>query len=118
MTPRAISHDEDTYPSPEQFNPERWTKDDKLDTDMRDTTAIFGFGRRICPGRFVANSMMFLTIVTILAAFDIGKSDGEDEPKVEYTSAIQNRPVPFKCKIKPRSEVHARLVREGFEDLE
>ncbi|ESK82445.1 cytochrome p450 [Moniliophthora roreri MCA 2997] len=114
----AISHDEDTYPSPEQFNPERWIKDDKLDTDMRDTTAIFGFGRRICPRRFVANSMMFLTIVTILAAFDIGKSDGEDEPKVEYTSAIQNRPVPFKCKIKPRSEVHARLVREGYEDLE
>ncbi|EEB93814.1 hypothetical protein MPER_07486, partial [Moniliophthora perniciosa FA553] len=41
----AICHDEETYPSPEQFNPERWIKDGKLDPAKRNTTAIFGFGR-------------------------------------------------------------------------
>ncbi|KAK7024506.1 hypothetical protein VNI00_016259 [Paramarasmius palmivorus] len=117
----AILHDEDMYPDPYRFNPDRWIKDGKINPDIRDTTAGFGFGRRICPGRFLAQSSMFLTVVTMLSAFEISKSVDSHgniiEPKVEYVSSLQNRPAPFQCRIKPRSDVHARLIREGFEQF-
>lgn len=44
---RAMLHDENIYPQPFEFNPDRWIKDGKLDPDMRDPMhAAFGFGRR------------------------------------------------------------------------
>lgn len=43
-----ILNDEETYPNPSAFNPERFLKDGKLDPSVRNpTVAAFGFGRRI-----------------------------------------------------------------------
>ncbi|KAK1222666.1 hypothetical protein PQX77_014482, partial [Marasmius sp. AFHP31] len=113
---RAILHDEEMYPDPYTFNPERWIKDGQIDPDIRDITASFGFGRRICPGRLLALSSLYLTIATILSVFNISKATDENgvaiEPRVEYSSSVQNRPLPFKCSIKPRSEAHERLINE------
>ena len=40
-------HNEDDYPDPAVFKPERFLKDGKLDPDIRDPSMIaFGFGRR------------------------------------------------------------------------
>jgi len=41
-------HDEEIYPDPSTFRPERFlTEDGKLDLKIRDpTTVAFGFGRR------------------------------------------------------------------------
>jgi len=41
-------HDEEVYPDPSTFKPERFlTKDGKIDPNVRDPTDIaFGFGRR------------------------------------------------------------------------
>ena len=44
---RAMLHDEQKYPDPFAFKPERWlTEDGKLNPDLREPSAIFGFGRR------------------------------------------------------------------------
>ena len=43
---RAIQHDEIIYPDPYTFNPDRWIKDGKINTEIRDVTSGFGFGRR------------------------------------------------------------------------
>ncbi len=41
------SHDEDDYPDPMAFRPERFLKEGKLDTSVRDPSQMaFGFGRR------------------------------------------------------------------------
>lgn len=43
----AMLHDERHYPEPERFNPERYLKDGKLDSDVRPPeAAAFGFGPR------------------------------------------------------------------------
>ncbi|KAL0572343.1 hypothetical protein V5O48_009614 [Marasmius crinis-equi] len=115
----AILHDEEMYPDPYRFNPERWIKDGKINPEIRDITAGFGFGRRICPGRYLALSTMYITIATMLAAFDITKAVDESgvpiEPKIEFISSLQNRPVPFRCSIKPRSAAHEKLAVEAEE---
>jgi cytochrome P450 len=49
-------HDENVYPDPQKFIPERFlTKDGKIDPSVKDpVNAAFGFGRRVCPGRHFA----------------------------------------------------------------
>ncbi|KAF7363652.1 O-methylsterigmatocystin oxidoreductase [Mycena sanguinolenta] len=69
----AMTRDESIYPAPEQFNPDRFfTTDGKLNDD--DTILTFGFGRRICPGRYIADASVWATIVFVLSAFDIAKA--------------------------------------------
>ena len=44
---RSILHDRKAFDNPEEFQPERYLTDGKLNPDMRDPDcAAFGFGRR------------------------------------------------------------------------
>ena len=44
---RAMLYNEDDYPDPSAFKPERFIKDGQLDPNIRDpSTVAFGFGRR------------------------------------------------------------------------
>ena len=44
---RSILHDRKVFTDPEEFQPERYLKDGKLNPDVRDPEcAAFGFGRR------------------------------------------------------------------------
>ena len=44
---RACMHDSRVYENPEEFRPERFLQDGKLDTSERDPHEfVFGFGRR------------------------------------------------------------------------
>ena len=66
-------HDENEYPNPEAFNPDRFMKDGKINPSVRDPSTIaFGFGRRICPGRFMAKESMWITVACFLATLDVG----------------------------------------------
>ncbi|KZP17553.1 cytochrome P450 [Athelia psychrophila] len=105
----AILHDEDTYPDPFSFNPERFMKEGKLDPTVQDPAlAAFGYGRRICPGRHMAIGTVWNTLASVLASFNIEKAldaDGRQiTPSGQYTSALTCRPEPFECAITPRSE--------------
>ena len=70
-------HDEATYPEPFKFNPERFmTADGQSNKNVKDPfLAIFGFGRRICPGRFMAASTIWIAVASVIAAFDFGRLD-------------------------------------------
>ncbi|KAF8889423.1 cytochrome P450 [Gymnopilus junonius] len=96
-------HDPNVYPDPFSFKPERFLGP-QPQRDPRDI--CFGFGRRICPGRELAEASVFITTVMSLAVFDITKSvvDGVVvEPKVEQTTGLISHPKPFLCSIAPRS---------------
>ncbi|KAF7760523.1 hypothetical protein Agabi119p4_11199 [Agaricus bisporus var. burnettii] len=111
----AITHDKEDYPEPFEFKPERFLKDGKLNAEVREPTAAFGFGRRICPGRHIAISTLYLSIATILSVFRIEKAIDENGrvivPSKEYTSSFIVHPKPFKCSIKPRSNEAEKLIR-------
>lgn len=95
---RAIMHDSVVYPDPDIFNPERFlrkngTGDLELNPDVLDPEeVIFGFGRRVCPGRYMIYESLWMTITCILAVFDISKSKRPDgtvvTPQGNYTSGF------------------------------
>ncbi|KAF7355964.1 Cytochrome p450 [Mycena venus] len=90
----AILHDTATFgPHTDQFIPERWLmKDGKVNTAMRTPDAAFGFGRRICPGKDMAQWSIWICAASILATFNISKSLDENGvpivPSGEYTSGL------------------------------
>ncbi|KAF3902278.1 hypothetical protein ABW20_dc0107053 [Dactylellina cionopaga] len=108
-----ISQDPNNYPEPEKFMPERFLgpiANQQLDPG----SYAFGFGRRVCPGRHLAEANMWLMIAQNMAVFDITKQLGPDgkeiEPMVGQAPGIVAHPIPFQCKIAPRSEKHREII--------
>ncbi|PPR03045.1 hypothetical protein CVT24_012433 [Panaeolus cyanescens] len=63
-------HDERVYSDPFKFNPNRFLG---LNPEPSPTNVCFGFGRRICPGRVLAEASVFITCATTLATCNIEK---------------------------------------------
>lgn len=101
------------YREPEVFNPERFLGDNP---EAEPTNYVFGFGRRVCSGKLLADSSVWLTIAKSLAAFTIGKALDANgkliEPDLRGAPGLISHPYAFKADIKPRSAAHAALIRE------
>ncbi|KAF8904507.1 cytochrome P450 [Mucidula mucida] len=67
----AMSRDERFYANPYEFSPERFITPEG--TISEDRPPVFGFGRRVCVGRWAADASMWIAIVSILAVFRLGK---------------------------------------------
>ncbi|KAH7904745.1 cytochrome P450, partial [Hygrophoropsis aurantiaca] len=102
----AMTHNEAKYPNPSAFIPERFLTTDGQLTD--DTVAFaFGFGRRVCVGRHVADASLWAAMTSMLSVFKFMPAknmQGEDvAPEPRWTSGLTSRPVAFPCRIIPRS---------------
>ncbi|KAI0932004.1 hypothetical protein AcV5_004645 [Taiwanofungus camphoratus] len=118
----AILHDETAYPEPFKFYPERYA-DPKGNTELGINEVpwpAFGFGRRVCPGRWLAIDSIWIAVASVAAVFNISKALDEKgrpiEPDVQYTSTMLSRPNPFKCRIVPRSQAAAALIGQTADE--
>ncbi|KAI0641999.1 CyP450 monooxygenase [Trametes meyenii] len=111
----GLLHDPEVWDHPDEFRPERFLRDGKLDASVRDPeTLMFGFGRRICPGRHFARASLFITVASVLHTFDVGLPlDSRGRPIMithEQSHGILSYPVDARCTITPRSEEARELV--------
>ncbi|KAF8064213.1 cytochrome P450 [Lyophyllum atratum] len=99
---------------PDVFRPERHMGDSDL-PDPREV--VFGFGRRICPGRHFADSSVWNMIANIIATLDISRTPKDQEkgifPELDVTSGFVRHPKPFECSIRPRSVKISSLIQES-----
>ncbi|KAF5343067.1 hypothetical protein D9758_011141 [Tetrapyrgos nigripes] len=111
----AMNRDPAIFPDYDEFRPERFLdKTGTLEIVPPDTHnqghVTFGFGRRICIGLNIANQALFIDIASLLWAASIEAAYDETGAEIipSRTECVDEglvvRPVPFHCKIAPRSE--------------
>ncbi|KAF4950978.1 hypothetical protein FGADI_7850 [Fusarium gaditjirri] len=104
----AMAHDERVYKNPHDFNPDRYEDGEPF------PVGNFGFGRRVCVGRFLADNSVWIMVATMLSVLRFCKkmsSDGKPiEPRVRFTNGGTCHPEHFDCVIKPRSLKAEALV--------
>ncbi|OJJ51826.1 hypothetical protein ASPZODRAFT_2108113 [Penicilliopsis zonata CBS 506.65] len=105
----AFNNDPAVYPRPRQFVPERFLPGGNPAPDPADV--IFGFGRRVCPGRLIAETSIFLMVAHTLAVFDIKPAPGADSFSPHFTPGAISHPQVYPAVFTPRSQRHARLIR-------
>ncbi|KAM7380857.1 hypothetical protein PAMP_004128 [Pampus punctatissimus] len=89
----AISHDEETFPEPFTFKPERWLRDGRKRPNPFGSIP-FGFGVRSCVGRRVAELEMYMVLFRLIRLFEIKAEATTGEVKcLNRTVLIPDRPV-------------------------
>ncbi|KAI3212678.1 hypothetical protein CBS147311_251 [Penicillium roqueforti] len=110
----AFAHDTEVYHEPMKFKPERFLNVDGREPELDPRTFVFGFGRRICPGRILADYALYLIISRSLAVFDVRKevrNGHEVHVEPEFRPGVISHPLPWEFNIKPRSASCEALIR-------
>ncbi|KAI6167945.1 cytochrome P450 [Pisolithus thermaeus] len=97
------------YSDPERFDPTRHlTADGKLRPDAKQASSkYFGFGRRICPGRFFAVDSLWAAAAVILSAFRFEKARDASGKEIDiepvFRHGVASHPAPYQCSIISRT---------------
>jgi len=102
----AMNRDPNVYPEPDEFMPERFLDSAKGLFGNINNIYAFGFGRRVCAGRYMADNTVWLAIASVLATLDLRKvkDDAGNEVDIpgKFTSAFFRHPEPYQSSITPR----------------
>ncbi|KIJ08455.1 hypothetical protein PAXINDRAFT_18410 [Paxillus involutus ATCC 200175] len=105
----AMSRDEAQYPNAEQFIPARFLTAEGTLTDDNPAKYVFGFGRRICPGRDTGDASVWSAIATMLATLEFTPAkdaQGKDiMPEPTFVNGLGRYPETFPCRISPRPHI-------------
>lgn len=105
-------NDPDVHHEPDLFNPDRFLEP-LNEPDPKAT--VFGYGRRVCPGRYFSDTNAFIIVAQLLAAFNIRKAIDENGVEIQTTLEVlpglisHVKEFPFRVEV--RSPKHAELVR-------
>ena len=139
---RTIHSEPDVFGSDAaRFNPNRYLDESrqvKVLDGREDGHLTFGFGRRICPGRYVAEGTLAIDIATLLWAMRFERPEGiRGELKMRAVAGggitayvlfclpfllrfrvltdRRSRPVPFEYKAVPRFSEAESMLREALD---
>lgn len=69
--PTLLVFDEESFPEPQKFMPERWLGDDSKTKISKLSKLVFGSGPRLCLGLNLAQAELFVTVASIFSKFDL-----------------------------------------------
>ncbi|RDX45259.1 cytochrome P450 [Lentinus brumalis] len=114
----AISRDAEMYPEPEAFRPERWLGDAGKEL-LPVMKYAFGFGQRTCPGRYLADALLFSHYAHILRVFDVSLPPAAEKAKVAADERMKVKSNGAACRVEevyvtlaPRSEAASALINQ------
>lgn len=88
----AMTHDQRIYSDPETFDPDRYLPKEQGGKGEPFPEGPFGFGRRVCPGQWLATAGVYIMLTTLLATMDIRcplDQDGKEiSPVVSFTNGL------------------------------
>ncbi|KAJ3743519.1 cytochrome P450 [Lentinula detonsa] len=96
------------------FNPERFLNHASETSFIDPSAYAFGFGRRLCPGKPLAEASLFILVATILSSFEIRlplDSNGHEipiDPKFQF--GFVSHPQEFHCTFTVRSAGKAQAI--------
>ncbi|KAF7354037.1 Cytochrome P450 [Mycena venus] len=109
-----MTHDPERYADPMVFNPSRFIETAAKGSEQDPAQICFGYGRRICPGKLLGDTTVFMACSAILSVFNVSKPQENGvsvEPQVGQTSGTVSHPLPFKCVVEPRDARALGLIR-------
>ncbi|KAN0084486.1 Cytochrome P450 [Tylopilus felleus] len=102
----SMAHDESRFPNPHAFIPERFLNDDGSLRPNEVEHIAFGFGRRMCVGRYFADTSIWSVLAKVLAVFKILRPLDENGVEIpvepRFSTGLVMHPLPFKFRIVPR----------------
>ena len=89
---RAVLHDPEIYPDPEEFKPEQFLNRDGSFRDDPRIALAFGAGKRICPGREFAEATLFIVASSVISIFNLTKAQDENgyDIPVRVATSVQS----------------------------
>ncbi|XP_071143264.1 cytochrome P450 2B4-like [Mytilus edulis] len=97
----SVHRDPSLWEEPDVFRPERFLQNDKF--VKREGFSAFSMGPRICLGKQLAESELFLIFVSILQRFDLSKADENDDLPIDGTmTGLTQQPKNFQMCFLPR----------------
>ncbi|KIK57045.1 hypothetical protein GYMLUDRAFT_46664 [Collybiopsis luxurians FD-317 M1] len=110
----AMNRDPDIYYEPDKFIPERYLESEKGPFRSINEIYAFGFGRRVCAGRYMGENTVWLAIASVLATVTLGKAKDENGNEIdipgEFTNSFFRHPKPYKSSIVPRTSIARDLI--------
>ncbi|KAG2142717.1 cytochrome P450 [Suillus cothurnatus] len=107
----CIGRDPSVFHDPEVFNPQRWIG---LNGEIREDMKIFtfGFGRRACPGMYIARRSVYIAVALIFWSFTVAEDPSNPIDDTAFTPGVVSHQMPFSLVFKPR--IDEVLLRNIF----
>ncbi|KAI0788920.1 cytochrome P450 [Irpex lacteus] len=117
---RSMTWDEKNYHEPHKLKPERFLPKPEGAGEVYSANTVFGWGRRICAGRYLAENNVWMAAARILAVYTISPvKDAEGRatmPDIKFRTSTVRHPEPFPCDIQPRDEKARNLTLFSSQD--
>lgn len=112
----TLDLDDAVFRDPYAFKPERWLEDPNL------PLSTFGFGRRACPGKQMAENSLYIAIARLIWGYNFHHAY-ENGLRVELDpwdmkEGVVSPPATFSAVLSVRSSVHQRLIELEWDSAE